>query len=61
MSEDLRIVYSRAPEIFQRLRKEIDKVIVGQDKAIEQLLVSIIAGGHALLERAIPVWPRLCW
>ena len=50
MSEDLRSVYSRAPEIFQRLRKEIDKVIVGQDRAIEQLLVSIIAGGHALLE-----------
>lgn len=50
MSEDLRSVYSRAPEIFQRLRKEIDKVIVGQDRAIEQLLASIIAGGHALLE-----------
>ena len=50
MSEDLRSVYSRAPEIFQRLRKEIDKVIVGQDRAIEQLLVSSIAGGHALLE-----------
>ncbi len=50
MSEDLRSVYSRSPEIFKRLRKEIDKVIVGQDMAIEQLLVSIIAGGHALLE-----------
>ncbi|HPM27312.1 MAG TPA: AAA family ATPase, partial [Methanothrix sp.] len=50
MSEDLRDIYSRSPEIFKRLRKEIDKVIVGQDMAIEQLLVSLLAGGHALLE-----------
>ncbi|MDQ1261338.1 MAG: MoxR-like ATPase, partial [Euryarchaeota archaeon] len=50
MSEDQKAVYSRAPEIFKRLRREIDKVIVGQNVAIEQLLVAILAGGHALLE-----------
>ena len=50
MSEDLKSVYSRAPEIFQKLRREIDKVMVGQNVAIEQLLVAIISGGHALLE-----------
>ena len=50
MSEDQKAVYSRAPEIFKKLRREIDKVIVGQNVAIEQLLVAILAGGHALLE-----------
>ncbi len=50
MSEDLKSVYSAAPGIFQKLRREIDKVMVGQSVAIEQLLVSILAGGHALLE-----------
>ncbi len=50
MSEDLKAVYSAAPGIFQKLRREIDKVMVGQNVAIEQLLVSILAGGHALLE-----------
>lgn len=50
MSEDQKDIYSRAPEIFKRLRREIDKVIVGQNLAIEQLLVAIFAGGHALLE-----------
>jgi MoxR-like ATPase len=50
MSEDLKSVYSRAPEIFQKLRREIDKVMVGQNVAIEQLLVAIVSGGHALLE-----------
>jgi MoxR-like ATPase len=50
MSEDQKAVYSRAPDIFKRLRREIDKVMVGQNVAIEQLLVAILAGGHALLE-----------
>jgi MoxR-like ATPase len=50
MTEDLKAIYGRAPEIFQRLRQEINKVMVGQTVAIEQLLVAILAGGHALLE-----------
>ena len=50
MSEDQRDIYNRSAEIFKKLRSEIDKVIVGQNVAIEQLLVSILAGGHALLE-----------
>ncbi len=33
----------------QDLRKEIAKVIVGQDKVIEQILLSIYTGGHSLL------------
>lgn len=32
------------------LKKEIGKVIVGQEAVIEQLLVAFLAGGHALLE-----------
>lgn len=50
MTEDLKEIYSAAPGIFQRLHGEIDKVMVGQSVAIEQLLVAILAGGHALLE-----------
>ncbi|NMC10470.1 MAG: MoxR family ATPase [Methanothrix sp.] len=50
MTEDLKAVYSAAPEIFQKLKREIDKVVVGQNVAIEQLLVAILSGGHALLE-----------
>lgn len=33
----------------QRLRKEIAKVIVGQDEVVNQILLSIFSGGHALL------------
>ncbi|MCK5908071.1 MAG: AAA family ATPase, partial [Flavobacteriales bacterium] len=34
---------------FQELRSEISKVIVGQDDAVEQILISILSGGHSLL------------
>ena len=32
------------------LKKEISKVIVGQEEILDQLLISFLAGGHALLE-----------
>jgi MoxR-like ATPase len=32
-----------------QLKKEISKIIVGQDKVIDQILLSIFSGGHALL------------
>ena len=34
---------------YARIRAEIGKVIVGQDKVIEQLLISLLSGGHCLL------------
>ncbi|SEL47956.1 MoxR-like ATPase [Aquimarina amphilecti] len=37
-------------EKLQKLRKEIGKVITGQEETIEQLLITFLAGGHALLE-----------
>src|SRR6266704_6300555 len=32
------------------IRNELRKVIVGQDDAIEQILVAVLAEGHALIE-----------
>lgn len=34
---------------YNELRKEIKKIIVGQDEVVEQVLISIFSGGHALL------------
>lgn len=34
---------------YQQLRNEIGKVIIGQEKAVESLLISIFTGGHCLL------------
>lgn len=32
------------------LKKEIGKVIIGQEETVSQLLITFLAGGHALLE-----------
>ena len=34
---------------YEALRQEIKKVIVGQDAVVEQVLLSVFSGGHALL------------
>ena len=36
-------------EQYRRLKQEVGKVIVGQDKAVDSLLLSIFTGGHCLL------------
>jgi MoxR-like ATPase len=36
-------------ELSQRITQELDKVIVGQDRIVELLLVSLFARGHCLL------------
>ncbi|MGA7614372.1 MAG: MoxR family ATPase [Thermoanaerobaculia bacterium] len=35
---------------FQALREQLDRVILGQEKVKEQMIVCLLAGGHALLE-----------
>ena len=37
-------------EKLSALRSEIRKVIIGQEKVVEELLITFCAGGHALLE-----------
>ena len=37
-------------ELYAAARREIAKVIVGQDDLIEHVLVSLFAGGHVLIE-----------
>lgn len=53
MEQDLKEVEQRTKALIGKLsdlRGEIKKVIVGQEKAIDQLLITFLAGGHALLE-----------
>lgn len=40
----------RCEELCNRLRDELAKVVVGQQEVLEQVLVAILAHGHALLE-----------
>jgi MoxR-like ATPase len=40
---------ARLGEAFRRLKAEASKVIVGQDKALEQILIAMFSRGHCLL------------
>ncbi|CAA9481407.1 MAG: FIG017823: ATPase, MoxR family [uncultured Segetibacter sp.] len=35
---------------LSQLKKEIQKIIIGQDRVLEEILIALIAGGHCLLE-----------
>ena len=39
----------RLGESYRRIRAELSKAIVGQDSVVEELLISVLAGGHCLL------------
>jgi len=45
-----RIDLSDLQHKMEAVRQEVKKVIIGQDKVISMLLISILAGGHSLLE-----------
>ena len=53
MTTDLKATEQTVNEIISKLaelKKEIKKVIVGQEETIDQLLITFLAGGHGLLE-----------
>lgn len=37
-------------ETLRRIREEVNKVMVGQEKLIDRMLIGLITGGHVLLE-----------
>ena len=48
--EDLDLEVKTLTGKLKDLKKEIGKVIIGQEETVEQLLTTFLAGGHALLE-----------
>ncbi len=50
IDEDLKQQLDDFRRDFQRLKSEIAKVIVGQHEILDDMLISLIAGGHVLLE-----------
>jgi MoxR-like ATPase len=53
MTENIKAAEQSVLDVIQKLqslKKEMQKVIVGQEETIDQLLITFMAGGHALLE-----------
>ncbi len=42
----------RLPELAHTLRKQIARVVVGQDRVVDEILITLLSGGHAILEGA---------
>lgn len=53
MNKELEVLQQEVTTLTNKLtalKQEIAKVIVGQEETVEQLLITFLAGGHALLE-----------
>jgi MoxR-like ATPase len=48
LEEDVAAI-DRLRELYQKIRGEVGKVIIGQNEVVEQLLICILARGHGLL------------
>ena len=44
-------------DAFDHIKKQLARVIVGQDEVIEELLIALFSRGHCIL-KACPAWPR---
>jgi MoxR-like ATPase len=47
--DDLQAV-DKLKQAYRQIRQELSKIIVGQDRVIEQLMIAIFAQGHCMLE-----------
>src|SRR6186997_2324662 len=50
MSSDDVASVQKCEQAYNKLRDELAKVIVGQNDVVEQVMIAILARGHALLE-----------
>ena len=41
---------AQVQDAFRRLTEEVHRVIVGQDEVLEEVLMALVCGGHALIE-----------
>ncbi|MFC1887321.1 AAA family ATPase [Candidatus Cloacimonadota bacterium] len=43
-------ILKQVSDVNKKIREQLNKVIVGQDKVIEEFLIALFSGGHCLLE-----------
>ena len=41
---------TRAAELLERLRQSIGQAMVGQNEVVDQVVITLVAAGHALIE-----------
>ncbi len=48
-SDEIRPLVASFQTVMGRLREEVGKVIIGQDKVVDHLLITLLVGGHCLI------------
>ena len=48
-------------DAYEKLKSQVQQVIVGQDDVLEQLLIAMLARGHCLLEGVPGLAKTLSW
>ena len=43
-------IITEQTQLFESLRREVNKVLVGQEKLLDRMIIALITGGHILLE-----------
>ena len=44
-------------ELMEQILYEVKRIVVGQDRFLQRVMVALLAGGHLLVE-GVPAWPR---
>src|SRR6056297_1152665 len=50
MAVDKSEASTKLSQAYQEIRKQMSKVIIGQDEVVDQLLIALFSRGHCLLE-----------
>ena len=50
----------RIQEGREKILSEVRKIIIGQDEAVEHVLLTLLVGGNSLIWWACRAWPRRC-
>jgi MoxR-like ATPase len=50
MDKETKLIDTSLQQLIEEMRKQAAKVIVGQDDAVELLMIALLTGGHVLLE-----------
>jgi MoxR-like ATPase len=50
LDNQLQELVSQEIELFQAVKKEISKIIIGQDYMVDRILIGLLTGGHILIE-----------
>ena len=50
MAETTSLSFTSAYELFSGLEQQLGKVVIGQEQAVREIIIGLLAAGHILIE-----------